>query len=127
MISPKTTKANYTKILLLGAIVLMAVSPAFAALPVIPTPAGGGIGGAPAGSGDILGIIGAYFKQGITIFAYILVAISGLAVIIGSMIRWRKYSAGQMELGDVKEYLISGVVLVIFIALLAKWCLDAMS
>ena len=126
LITPKNT-TRCLQIFILGVMAYMTMLSAFAALPVINPPSGGGIGGAQVANNDILAIIGAYFKQGITIFAYILVAISGLVVIIGSMVRWRKYSAGQMELGDVKEYLISGVILVIFIALLAKWGLDAMA
>ena len=89
----------FYKLFVCGVIVFFAASPAWAALPTIVPPSGGGIGGAQVNDGDILAIIGAYFKLGLTMLAYILVFLSALVVIVGALTRWRKYSAGQLELG----------------------------
>jgi hypothetical protein len=77
--------------------------PAFSALPTIQPPAGGSIGGGTAQEGDILGIIGAYLKLGFTILGLVLAVAAFLYVVIASLQRYRDYTKGTIQLGDLKS------------------------
>ena len=68
---------------LLPAVWLMA-SPAFAALPTMPTP-GQAIGGGQVAQGDWLAAMGAWFKAGITILGLVLAAIGFIYVVSGTL------------------------------------------
>ena len=87
----------------------------YAALPNIPTPQGGGIGGAQVQDGDWMGQMGAYFKAGISILALVLAGLSFIKVMGGGLRKWNEYSRGQAEFADLKEFFIVGVILIVFI------------
>lgn len=100
---------------------------AMAALPNIPAPSGGGIGGAPVQDGDWLSMMGAYFKVGLTLLGLVLAALAFISVITGAMRRWKEYSSGQVQLGELKEFLIVGVVVVIFVIMMVNYAIQTLA
>lgn len=113
--------------LMLAPAVMLLSSTAWAELPTMPTPSGGGIGGATPAQGDWLGTMGAWFKAGITILALILVALGFIYVIMGALGKWRAYSMGRAEMADLKEYFIMGSVLAVFLVLIATYALSTLT
>ncbi|KZK27587.1 integrating conjugative element membrane protein [Delftia sp. GW456-R20] len=99
----------------------------FAALPNIPTPQGGGIGGAQVQDGDWMGQMGAYFKAGISILALVLAGLSFIKVMGGGLRKWNEYSRGQAEFADLKEFFIVGVILIVFIVMMANYALSVLA
>lgn len=99
----------------------------FAALPNIPTPQGGGIGGAQVQDGDWMGQMGAYFKAGISILALVLAGLSFIKVMGGGLRKWNEYSRGQAEFADLKEFFIVGVILIVFIVIMANYALSVLA
>ncbi len=110
-----------------GALVLMLSGPAMAALPTMPTPTGGGLGGAAVQDGDFFGIFGAYFKAGLTILGLVLAALAFLMVVVGSISRWRQYSQGKLEIADLKEYLIMSVIIIAFVIMMVKYAFETLA
>lgn len=102
-------------------------SAAMAALPNIPKPSGGGIGGAAVQDGDWLAMVGAYFKAGFTILGLVLGSLAFFAVIAGALKKWKEYSDGRAHLADFKEFLIVGIVLLVFIIMLANYAMQTMA
>ena len=98
-----------------------------AALPNIPTPQGGGIGGAQVQDGDWMGQMGAYFKAGISILALVLAGLSFIKVMGGGLRKWNEYSRGQAEFADLKEFFIVGVILIVFIVMMANYALSVLA
>lgn len=111
--------------LLLPTVALMC-HPAFAALPTLTTPTDG-IGGTTVSNDDWLGTMGAYFKIGITIFALVLAGLGFIQVLSGGIAKWKAYSMGRAELGDLKEYFIMGSVLGVFMVILATYAVSTIA
>lgn len=111
----------------LAPVVLLATCPAFSALPTIQPPAGGSIGGGTTQEGDILGQMGAYFKLGMTILGLVLAAIAFLFVVTASLQRYRDYTAGKIQLGDLKEFVIVSVIIISLVILMVNYAAQALS
>ncbi|AIJ46983.1 MULTISPECIES: TIGR03745 family integrating conjugative element membrane protein [Comamonas] len=111
----------------LAPVVLLATCPAFSALPTIQAPAGGSIGGGTTQEGDVLGQMGAYFKLGMTILGLVLAAIAFLFVVTASLQRYRDYTAGKIQLGDLKEFVIVSVIIISFVILMVNYAAQALS
>ncbi len=123
----KFNVAKFLHIAIIGALVLLVCAPAFAALPTMPTPTGGGLGGAAVQDGDFFGIFGAYFKAGLTILGLVLAALAFLMVVVGSISRWRLYSQGKLEIADLKEYLIMSVIIIAFVIMMVKYAFETLA
>lgn len=110
---------------------LWACSAAFtgvqAALPKMPVPTGGGIGGASVQEGDWMGMLGAYFKQGFSTIGMVLAAAAFIAIVIGALQNWKSYSEGRLTLGELKQFLIVGVVVIVFIILMVGYATEVMA
>lgn len=111
----------------LAPLVLLATCPAFSALPTIQPPAGGSIGGGTTQEGDILGQIGAYFKLGMTILGLVLAAIAFLFVVTASLQRYRDYTAGKIQLGDLKEFVIVSVIIISLVILMVNYAAQSLA
>ena len=112
--------------LMLAPAVALLCSPAFAALPTMPTP-GQAIGGGSVASGDWLGNMGAWFKAGVIILSLILAAMGFIYVMMGALGKWRAYSMGRAEIADLKEYFIMGAVLAVFIVVMATYAAQVLA
>ncbi|WP_020424728.1 DUF2976 domain-containing protein [Paracidovorax oryzae] len=104
-----------------------AQSAAMAALPNIPKPSGGGIGGAAVQDGDWLALMGAYFKAGFAILGIVLGTYAFFTVMSGALKKWKEYSEGRAQLADLKEHMIVGTVLLVFIVMLANYAIQTMA
>ena len=112
--------------LMLAPAVALLCSPAFAALPTMPTP-GQAIGGGSVASGDWLGAMGAWFKAGVIILSLILAAMGFIYVMMGALGKWRAYSMGRAEIADLKEYFIMAAVLAVFIVIMATYAAQVLA
>ena len=112
--------------LMLAPAVALLCSPAFAALPTMPTP-GQAIGGGAVASGDWLGAMGAWFKAGVIILSLILAAMGFIYVMMGALGKWRAYSMGRAEIADLKEYFIMAAVLAVFIVIMATYAAQVLT
>ena len=112
--------------LMLAPAVALLCSPAFAALPTMPTP-GQAIGGGSVASGDWLGAMGAWFKAGVIIFSLILAALAFIYVMMGALGKWRNYSMGRLEMADLKEYFIIAAVFAIFVVIMATYAAQVLT
>lgn len=101
--------------------------PSMAALPQITAPSGGGIGGAAVQDGDFIGMVGAYMKAGLTMMAFVIVAYLFVRVIIGGLAKWKEYTSGQAQFGDLKEYIVASVILVAFAVMLAGYAISTLA
>lgn len=108
--------------LVIGTLALLS-HPAFAELPKLTTPTEG-IGGATVAQGDWLAAMGGYFKIGITILGLVLGGLGFLSVVAGGIGKWKQYSAGRIEIGDLKEYFIMGAVLAIFMIAMVTYAFE---
>ena len=117
---------NKSARLMLAPAVALLCSPAFAALPTMPTP-GQAIGGGSVASGDWLGAMGAWFKAGVTILGLVLAALGFIYVVMGALGKWRAYSMGRAEIADLKEYFIMGAVLAVFIVVMATYAAQVLA
>ena len=111
----------------LAPVVLLATCPAFSALPTIQPPAGGSIGGGTTQEGDILGIIGAYLKLGFTILGLVLAVAAFLYVVIASLQRYRDYTKGTIQLGDLKEHVIVSVISLSLVVLMVNYATQTLA
>lgn len=107
--------------------VMLATCPAFSALPTIAPPAGGSIGGGTTQDGDILGQMGAYFKLGLTILGLVMAAVAFLFVVTASLQRYREYTAGRIQLGDLKEHAIVSVVILSLVILMVTYAAQTLA
>ncbi len=112
--------------LMLAPAVALLCSPAFAALPTMPTP-GQAIGGGSVASGDWLGAMGAWFKAGVTILGLVLAALGFIYVVMGALGKWRAYSMGRAEIADLKEYFIMAAVLGVFLVIMVTYSLQILT
>ena len=112
--------------LLLAPWVALACSPAFAALPTIPTPSEA-VGGGTVADGDWLGAMGAWFKAGVIILSLILAAMGFIYVMMGALGKWRAYSMGRAEIADLKEYFIIAAVFAIFVVIMATYAAQVLT
>lgn len=92
-----------------------------AALPEIPLPQGGGVGGAQVQEGDFIGIAGAWFKAGVSLLLLVICAYIFVKVMAGGLRKYGEYTKGQADFADLKEFIIVGFVLVVVIVMLAKY------
>lgn len=99
----------------------------YAGLPKMPIPTGGGIGGAAVQEGDWMAMMGAYFKQGFAVLAAVLAAAAFIAIVIGALQNWKSYSEGRLAMGELKQFLIVGVVVIIFIMLMVSYATEVMA
>lgn len=74
-----------------------------------------------------MALMGAYFKQGFTILALILSAAAFIAIVIGALSNWKTYSEGRLTMGELKQYLIVGVIVIVFVSLMVSYALEAMA
>ena len=107
-------------------VVMLAASPAFAGLPTVPTP-GPAIGGGQVAQGDWLGAAGALFRAAITIFGLVIAAMGFLYVVSGALSKWRAYSMGRAELGDLKEYFVMGIVIATFLVMMVYHAIETLT
>lgn len=98
-----------------------------AALPKINTPSGGGIGGASVQDGDWIALMGAYFKQGFAILGLVLAAAGFIAVVIGSLSNYKSYSEGRTTFGELKQFMIVGVIVIAFIVLMINYAAEVLA
>ena len=112
--------------LMLAPAVALLCSPAFAALPTMPTP-GSAIGGGTVASGDWLGAMGAWFKAGVTILGLVLAALGFIYVVMGALGKWRAYSMGRAEIADLKEYFIMAAVHGVFLVIMVTYSLQILT
>lgn len=108
--------------LLVPAVALVS-HPAFAELPKLTQPTEG-VGGTTVAQGDWLGGLGAYFKIGITIFGLVLAGLAFIYVVSGALGKWKQYSAGRIEVGDLKEYFIVSAVMTVFIVGMVTYAIE---
>lgn len=108
-------------------LVALMCNPSWAALPTLPTPSGGAIGGGQIGQDDWLANMGGWFKSGITILGLVLASIGFVYVVMGGLQKWRKYSAGQAEIGDLKEYFIMGAVFAVFLVAMVTYAFSTLA
>lgn len=123
----KLCVAKFLHIAIIGALVSLVCAPAMAALPTMPMPTGGGLGGAAVQDGDFFGIFGAYFKSGLTILGLVLAALAFYMVVVGSISRWRLYSQGKLEIADLKEYLIMSIIIIAFVIMMVKYAFETLA
>jgi|GEM_PF-805661 hypothetical protein len=107
-------------------VVMLTTSPAFAGLPTMPTP-GPAIGGGQVAQGDWLGAMGAWFKAGVTILGLVLAALGFIYVVSGALSKWRAYSMGRAELGDLKEYFVMGAVMTVFLVVMVTYAVETLT
>ena len=94
--------------------------PAMAALPTMPAP-GTDMNGAAVQDGNWLGGMSAWFKAGLAIFGTVIAGIAFIYMAAGALSKWRAYSAGRAEIGDLKEYMMMGAVLMVFIIVMVTY------
>ena len=104
---------------LVPAVALMS-SPAFAALPTMPTP-GTDMKGNAVAAGDWMGSMSAWFKAGLAIFGLVVLAFMFFKVVGGAVTKWGEYTKGRVDIADLKEYLIMGIVIVGFAILMITY------
>lgn len=100
--------------------VALMCSPVFAALPVMPTP-GTDMKGNSVAAGDWMGSMSAWFKAGLAILGLVLLAFMFFKVVSGSVTKWGEYTKGRADIGDLKEYLIMGIIVVGFAILMVTY------
>ncbi len=104
---------------LVPAVALMS-SPAFAALPTMPTP-GTDMNGNAVVAGDWLGSMSAWFKAGLAIFGLIILGFMFMKVVGGAVTKWGEYTKGRADIGDLKEYMIMAIIIVGFAILMVTY------
>ena len=104
---------------LVPAVALMS-SPVFAALPTMPTP-GTDMKGNAVAAGDWMGSMSAWFKAGLSILGLVLMAFMFFKVVGGAIGKWGEYTKGRADIGDLKEYLIMGIIIVGFAILMVTY------
>lgn len=95
-------------------------SPVLAALPTMPTP-GTDMKGNAVAQGDWMGSMSAWFKAGMAILGLVLLAFMFFKVVGGAVTKWGEYTKGRADIGDLKEYMVMGVVIVGFAILLITY------
>lgn len=106
--------------LLLAPVVAVMCSPALAGLPTMPTP-GTDMQGNTCAAGDWICAMSAWFKAGLVILGLVLLGLSFLYVVGGALTKWREYTTGRAQIGDLKEYFIMGMVLTVFMVILVTY------
>lgn len=109
-----------------GALATLMSQPALAALPTIATPATG-VGGAAVQQGDWIGTIGAIFVAVVAIIVLVLCAWFFLQGIMGLITKWKDYSNGRAQIGDLKEYFVMVILSSVVVVLLGGYAVSTMS
>jgi hypothetical protein len=103
---------------MLAPAVALTASPVWAALPEYTAPTDTLDGMTCDPSTSVVCLVGSYMKQGINVVAVIMAAFLLIIIGFGSFTKWKQYSAGRIEAGDLKEYLMmAGVMGVVIVAL----------
>ena len=110
----------------LAALATVMSQPALAALPTIATPATG-VGGAAVQQGDWIGTIGAIFVAVVAIIVLVLCAWFFLQGIMGLITKWKDYSNGRAQIGDLKEYFVMVILSSVVVVLLGGYAVSTMS
>ena len=84
-------------------------------LPTMPAPPSGIGGTTIGGTNDWLGTMGGWIKVGVTIALLALAAYIFVVIVSGAITRWRNYSMGRSDVGEIKEYVIFGVLMAVFV------------
>lgn len=105
---------------LLAPAVMLANSPVWAALPTMPAP-GTDMNGQAVAAGDWMGTMSAWIKAGVVLFGLAVVGYAFIHVVMGAITKWRAYSTGKGELGDVKEYIVFSALLAVFIVVMVTY------
>ncbi|MFN3493252.1 MAG: DUF2976 domain-containing protein [Hydrogenophaga sp.] len=106
--------------LLLVPVVAVMCSPVYAGLPTMPTP-GPDMQGNTCAPGAFMCEMSAWFRSGLIVLGLVLLGLSFLYVVGGALTKWREYTTGRAQIGDLKEYFIMGMVLVVFLTLLVTY------
>jgi hypothetical protein len=72
-------------------------------------------------SGDWMGTMGAWIKAGVVLFGLAITAYVFIHMVMGAITKWRAYSSGKGELGDVKEYIVFSALLAVFIIVMVTY------
>ena len=110
---------------MLAPAVALLCSPAFAALPTMPTP-GQAIGGGSVASGDWLGAMGAWFKAGVTILGLVLAALGFIYVVMGRL-EVARLLHGPCGNRRPREYFIMAAVLGVFLVIMVTYSLQILT
>lgn len=106
--------------LMLAPVVALMCSPALAGLPTLPAP-GTDMLGRTCAAGDWMCSMSAWFKAGLVVLGLVLLGLAFLYVVGGALSKWREYTAGRAQIGDLKEYFIMGMVLTVFMVMLVTY------
>lgn len=90
---------------------LILSQPAFADLPTQTVPQG-------ADSGDVIGMWRMYARMGFNVLILIVGAVGFITVASGALEKWRQYGKGKIELTEMKEYIVGGVMVLVVVVFL---------
>ncbi len=96
----------------IAALCIGAVEPALAALPTPVAAPDGAV------SGDYIGLIKEYWKQGIAVLVLIIGAYAFASVGGGAIAKFNDFRSGKAELGDLTVYAIIGVIVLVTVVYL---------
>jgi hypothetical protein len=72
-------------------------------------------------TGHWMGSMSAWFKAGLAILGLVLLAFMFFKVVGGAVGKWGEYTKGRADIGDLKEYLIMGIIIVGFAILMVTY------
>lgn len=106
------SRAQLLKAAGVAALGALAMEPALAALPAAVAAPQGAV------SGDYIGLLKEYWKQGIAALVLIMGAYAFISVGGGAIAKFNDYRAGKAELGDLTMYAILGVIILVTVVYL---------
>lgn len=89
----------------------MLSQPAFADLPTQVAPEG-------VEQGDVIGMWRTYARTGFNVLILIVGAVAFINVAAGALEKWRQYGKGKIELTEMKEYIVGGVMVLVVVVFL---------
>lgn len=119
-------QTNYRRTAVIGASMAALIlfgGAAHAGLVSLPTTPSG-LGGTTVTDGDWLATLGAYFKQGFSILGLVIAAVAFFTAAFGTISKYREYTAGRLEVGELKQYIIVAVVVMVFVVLMVTLALQ---
>ena len=90
---------------------LILSQPAFADLPTQTAPQG-------VDAGDVIGMWRTYARIGFNVLILIVGTVGFISVASGALEKWRQYGKGKIELTEMKEYIVGGVMVLVVIVFL---------